>query len=253
MSMKEWARNEIDIACNLKRDNEDSGDFDYSLACYESAYKAFVSLLEDNHSGFSIGVTKSILNRLIDGKPLTPIVDAPNVWHEVDFGRNGYTAYQCNRMSALFKYVYNDGTVPFVKYSDIDRVYCVDEDNLNAPGWHNGFVRKIIDELYPIGMPYFPSKNPIVVHCREGLSDPKNGDYDSLGILYAIEPDGSRNEINRFFKEHNNEWNEIDKTEFDSRICNKIMQEAEVKDKINIGVDLANGPDMTGSVKDKSY
>ena len=99
-------------------------------------------------------------------------------------------------------------------------------------------------------MPYFPSKNPIVVHCREGLIDPKNGDYDSLGILYAIESDGTRNEINRFFKEHNNEWNEIDKTEFDSRICNKIMQEAEAKDKINIGVDLAKGPDMTGYVKE---
>ena len=122
-------------------------------------------------------------------------------------------------MSALFKYVYNDGTIPFVKYSDIGRVCCVDEDNLNGPSWYNGFVCEIIDELYPIKMPYSPSKNSIVVHCREGLSDPKNGDYDSLGILYAIEPDGSRNEINRFFKEHNNEWTEIDKTEFYSRIC----------------------------------
>ena len=218
MSMKEWARNEIDIACNLNRDSEDSEDFNYARACYESAYKAFVSLLGDNHSGFSIGVTKSILNRLIDGKPLTPIVDASDVWNEVSFGRNGYTVYQCKRMSALFKYVYNDGTIPFVKYSDIDRVCCVDEDNLNGPSWYNGFVCKIIDELYPIKMPYSPSKNSIVVHCREGLSDPKNGDYDSLGILYAIEPDGSRNEINRFFKEHNNEWTEIDKTEFYSRI-----------------------------------
>ena len=218
MSMKEWARNEIDIACNLKRDNEDSEDFDYSLACSESAYKAFVSLLEDNHSGFSIEVTKSILNRFIDGKPLTPIIDTPDIWNEVGFERHDCTVYQCKRMSALFKYVYNDGTVPFIKYSDIDRIYCVDEDNLNGPSWSNSFVRKIIDELCPIEMPYFPSKNSIVVHCREGLSDPKNGDYDSLGILYAIEPDGSRNEINRFFKEHNGEWNEINKTEFDSRI-----------------------------------
>ena len=118
-------------------------------------------------------------------------------------------------MSSLFKHVYKNG---IVKYSDIDRVYCVDEDNLNGASWSNSFVRKIVDELYPIEMPYFPSKNSIVVHCREGLSDPKNGDYDSLGILYAIEPDGTRNEINRFFKEHNNKWNEIDKTEFDGRI-----------------------------------
>ena len=36
----------------------------------------------------------------------------------------------------------------------------------------------------------------------------------------------------------------------DIPICNKIMQEAEVRDKINIGVDLAKGPDMTGTINE---
>lgn len=36
--------------------------------------------MEDGHSGMSIGITKNILNRLIAGKPLTPIVDTEDIW-----------------------------------------------------------------------------------------------------------------------------------------------------------------------------
>lgn len=51
MSMKEWAKREVDLAC--KHDNPDrkEGEFDYGCACYESALKAFTSLMEDGHSG----------------------------------------------------------------------------------------------------------------------------------------------------------------------------------------------------------
>ena len=77
MSMQTWAEKEIEIAC--KRD----GDWDYGCACYESALKAFKSLMGDGHSVFSIGVTKHILNRLIDGKPLTPIEDMDDWWGRI--------------------------------------------------------------------------------------------------------------------------------------------------------------------------
>lgn len=36
----------------------------------------------------------------------------------------------------------------------------------------------------------------------------------------------------------------------DIPICNEIMQEAEARAKINIGVDLAKGPDMTGAINE---
>ena len=39
--------------------------------------------MRDGHSGFSIQITKSILNRLIDGKCLTPIEDTPDIWEDV--------------------------------------------------------------------------------------------------------------------------------------------------------------------------
>ena len=45
--------------------------------------------MEGKHSGFSIGITMNILNRLVQCKPLTPIEDTPDVWHEVGFVNTG--------------------------------------------------------------------------------------------------------------------------------------------------------------------
>ena len=59
MSLNDWAKNEIDIACKNERGDKDINEWDYGVACYESAYKAFQSLLEDEHSGTSIGFTKA--------------------------------------------------------------------------------------------------------------------------------------------------------------------------------------------------
>ena len=217
MSMQTWAEKEIEIACKLER--EASGvkndDWDYGCACYESALKAYKSLIEDGHSGFSIVMIKHILNRLIDGKPLTPIEDTPDIWNDISdiIGLNGEVVnYQCKRMSSLFKYVYADGTV---KYKDIDRCYCVDI-NITEVTYYSSLVQRIIDEMFPITMPYFPGK-PIKVYCEDLLTDRKNGDFDTVGIFYAIKPDGEKVEINRFFKESEDGWKEIDVTEYIKR------------------------------------
>lgn len=224
MSMQTWAEKEIEIAC--KRERVDSkvedGDWDYGCACYESALKAYKSLMGDEHSGFSISMTKHILNRLIDGKPLTPIEDTPDIWNNLSRfggGDDRYTSYQCNRMSSLFKYVYDDGTV---RYKDIDRCYGVNINNPNCT-FSTGLVTKIIDEMFPITMPYSPGK-AIAVYCEDFLTDKKNGDFDTRGIFYAIKPDGEKIEINRFFKESEDGWNEIDETEYNQRKSIKIMR-----------------------------
>ena len=78
-SMERWAENEVTIACRREKPDRKDGEWDYGCACYESALKAFNSLCEDGHSGFSIGLTKAILNRLIINKPLLPIEDTNEV------------------------------------------------------------------------------------------------------------------------------------------------------------------------------
>lgn len=213
MSMTEWAKREIEIACARERGDKNSDEWNYGCACYESAYKAFQSLMEDGHSGASIVLTKDILNRLIDGKPLTPIEDTPDVWG-MSSSYDGKTSYQCKRMSSLFKDVCPDGRV---EYIDTDRTYCVNKDNPDSATWRNGFISHLIHEKYPITMPYYPAAKPFVVYCTEGLSDPKNGDFDTIGVWYVLKPDGDKDVIERFFKELPDGWEEISKQEYFER------------------------------------
>lgn len=219
MSMTEWAKREVELACKRERgvSNSDT-EWDYGCACYESALKAFNSLCEDDHSGFSIQITKSILNQLIDGLPLTPIEDTDDVWNDIsDISdiRYGKFMYQCKRMSSLFKYTHVDGTM---EYRDVSRIICVDKNN-SKHTWYNGKVCSVIDELIPITMPYMPDSKPIKVYCEEFLTDRGNGDFDTLGILYAIMPDGERMDIYRYFRDSNSSdgFDEIDVSEYDER------------------------------------
>lgn len=213
MSMQEWAKREVEIASKRERgDNPESEDWDYGVACYKGALEAFEVLCKQGHSGASIHITKNILNRLIEGKPLTPIEDTEDIWNEVNRASKG-KHYQCKRMSSLFKDVAEDGTVT---YTDINRYYCVSEDNPYA-SWHNGFVSKIYSEMFPITMPYMPSNRADEIVCSELLTDPKNGDYDTMAILYIKRADGERVEVNRYFKEGDTSFIEITLEEYKER------------------------------------
>ena len=228
MSMTSWAEKEVEIAC--RREREVSGnkeEWDYGCACYESALKALKSLAEDGHSGYSMSITKHILNRLIDGKPLTPIEDTDDVWNECSRTDSDYRTFQCSRMSSLFKDVYKDGTV---KYSDVNRVLCVDFDD-HSHCWTNGLVRNIINEMYPIAMPYMPGSKQYEVYCKEFLTDRKNGDFDTLAVLCVKLPDGTVKDIYRYFKDVPNGWDEISLDEYMSRV--DMHNEREEKEEKN--------------------
>ena len=225
MSMSLWAENEVRIACERENPNRKEGEFDYGCACYESALKAFKCLMEDGHSGMSIGITRQILNRLLLNQPLTPIEDTEDIWAPRSLEETR-VHYQCRRMSSLFKYKYHDGRI---KYHDVDRVVCYSVDNPNVP-FHSGLADKIIDEMYPITMPYVPSEKPFRVCTQDFLLDPKNGDYDTVAIIDATSPDGEHISIHRFFKETKDGWGEISFAEFET-----IMDTIEEREEKNNG------------------
>ena len=235
MSLLDWAKREVEIACKKENPNRKEGEWDYGCACYESALKAFESLCGDGHSGFSIKITQQILNRMIDGQPLTPIEDTDDIWNEHTWSKNGEKKYQCKRMSSLFKTIYPDGRV---EYDDIDRFLKVDIDNPNFT-WHSGLVDRVTKELFPITMPYMPEK-AIKVYCKDLLTDSKNGDFDTVGIFYALKEENGearRIEINRFFREpfegekSENGWVEIAHNEWCKRVemHHKRLKDLETK------------------------
>ena len=45
MSMLEWAKDEVAIAIKRERGDKPEGEWDYGCACYDSAMRAFESLL----------------------------------------------------------------------------------------------------------------------------------------------------------------------------------------------------------------
>lgn len=209
-AMSDWAEREVKIACK----KEDG----YGTGCYKSALKAFQSLMNDGHSGCSIGITKQILNRLIDGKPLTPIDDDPALWNECTWGdKDGKAVYQNARMSGLFKDVFPDGTVSF---HDIDRVVLVEvDDDGSESNWHSGLASKLVDEIVgPIALPYYPTAKPYKVYAQQ--FDSVNGEvgcFDTSHIIKIVDPDGNVIPCERYYAETPDDMKEISAEEYRGR------------------------------------
>lgn len=216
----DWAAREVALASQKEREGaEDKDDWDYGVACYESALRAYRSLERDGHSGMSIQITKSILNRLIDGKCLTPIEDDPDIWTKVEFGEDDpIQHFQCKRMSSLFKDVAEDGTVT---YSDVNRVQLINKESPDIP-FRNGFGTRLIDKMYPITLPYFPADKKFKIIVEEFLTDEKNGDFDTVGYLQLILPDGKVVELNGYFKDGPDGMVRIEQAEYEERKANRI-------------------------------
>ena len=203
--MSSWAQKEIELAiASEKKSAEGTDDWKYGVDCYESAMKAYEVVLEDNHSGMSIQITKSILNRLIDGKCLTPIEDADDVWNDITGDHQDVRVFQCKRMSSFFKRVDKDGNVT---YSDIDRITCVDITD-PAMAYHNSLATQLVEKIFPIKMPYLPPVRPYKVFTEE-LG---NG----IAYLYILLPNGQKIDLNRYFKEENGKMIPINEQEWNA-------------------------------------
>lgn len=165
MDMNEWAKKEVELFCK--------GQDDYGKLCAESALKAYISLCDDNHSGFSWGMTRAILVRLMDDLPLRPIEDSDFLDQEgMEQESDGYlrkmglkSYLQCKRMSSLFRKETLDGKVT---YSDTERVLCYDEEDEKRIPFHCGDGSRLIDKMFPITMPYYPTTEKYVVMFRDG-------------------------------------------------------------------------------------
>lgn len=232
-TMSERAKYEIELA--KKKVMEEKDDFnEYLCMCFDAALEAYEVICKQGHSGMRIGITKDILNKLIDGEPLTAIEDTPDVWSEITYeDEEGNTTYQCKRCSALFKDVYNDGTI---KYSYMHSATCVDA--ITGATYENRLILNIFDEMFPIKMPFIPPKEKAYIYTADFLFDKENRNFDTIAVLY-IQKGNDRIEVNRFFRESyegNKEtypgWVEIDIDELDYR-----MTTARVRGNTNMTLD----------------
>lgn len=184
--------------------------FDYEGECYKSALKAFKSVCDDGHSGLSYSITARILKRMLDGLPLkkiqeTDFTDDDMSWVEDD----GTKHIMCDKMFSLWKEIHPDGSIT---YNDQDRVVGINADE--GYGFSAKFVSDIVNQRYPITMPYYPDGRSYKVYVRDFLVYPENGDYDTRAILYIETPKGEKIDINKFYHEKNGEMVEISEEEY---------------------------------------
>lgn len=210
MAVIEWAEREVALA------KENAGKY-YSLCC-DSALRALKCVADDGHSGFSMYTTMQILNQLAEWKPLTKITGSDDEWSKCEYVtyESSIDEYQNNRYNALFKNVYPDG---HVEYFDTERVKI--HELITDTFWQNGFMSRLVNEMFPITFPYFPPRTPYCVNVKEYLSDHKNGDYDTVHVVSVTTPEGETVSVNRYFKDSESGFDEIVEEEFKSRINNK--------------------------------
>ena len=226
MSLRDWAKREVEIACKRENPNWDGESFDYGCSCYMSALKAFESLCEDGHSGYSFSVTRSILKKLLDNRPLTPITDEDFVNQTSIY--DDKEEYQCSRMSSLFKTVYEDGSV---EYSDVNRAYSFDAE-FPDDTFTCGFDEDFLDKLIPITLPYDGTSTKYAIKVQR--FDTKDG-VEYRAILSITDPDGKVIPVDKYYRlgDKYSEHQTITKEELELALQNRDHTIAEmVKDKI---------------------
>ena len=134
MKTIEWVRREIELACKNETEKckanpyHQEGDEEYGILYYKAAGELMEVLEKQGHSGYSAITVCSIFERLVKGRPLTPITDEEDQWRKAySFKKDPVKRYQHKRMGSLFKYVAPDGTV---SYYDIDRIEAYDQHSV---------------------------------------------------------------------------------------------------------------------------
>jgi hypothetical protein len=128
---------------------------------------------KEGHSGFSASYAISILTKLMDFKPLSPLTGEDSEWHNVsDYGPEPH--WQNIRRSSVFKNT--DGTC-----YDIDgKVFWEwyrDEDGKAHKTYYSGSGCSV-----PVIFPYTPPKEPIYEY-RQSDAEPKSPPQNEQGLL----------------------------------------------------------------------
>lgn len=130
--------------------------------------------------------------------------------------------YHNLRRFKLYKTVYPDGRV---EYEDFSTSYCRDKNAETS--YTNTFTqREAIEALsakgiydYCVTFPYFPAREKLEIVTEDCMYDKtQEGDYDTIGILYADVPQHGKIVIDKFYKETENGFEPISKEEYDLRI-----------------------------------
>lgn len=177
-----------------------SDEYEYLKMCAKAAVELMNVFTKQGHSGMSAGLTINMFKTLANGGVLSPITEQDSFSEPRILGSNPKrSSEQCTRYSSLFKDTYEDG---HTEYHDINRftLYNIGKD---IP-FYNGLVSRELHKQFPITVPlnYYPEKYK--AYINEELLDKRNGDYDTIRIVYVDTPNNERIHINKYYTDRDN-------------------------------------------------
>ena len=216
VSYGDWARREVKLAC-------DKYGKDLS---YKTALAAFAYMHDDEFPKRDREAEmKNAVDRLLIGLPLSPIEDFPEDW-ERPYETSEGKVYESTRLLTLTKTVKEDGSVT---YSDTHRFIRNIVGDPNATYDYNGALIQLVDELYPITIPYMPPIKPYILYSHNYLTDRKNGNFDTIDVPYILTPSGELNFVNRYYAFDGDDFSEITFVEFMARMALHAAREVREK------------------------
>ena len=184
---------------------------------YMSLYKLF------RLNYFDVIQTSNYIESFGSKKPLTPIIDDPQDWVNLEIVKKGVVKKQyCKRYPRLFREIYEDGRVV---YRDNSRVTGI--DHIIGNYYHFGLCNLVYDEMFPITLPYRVGNENARFYIYTFLSnrDDEESEFDTAALLFIEKKDGEQIPVNRYFRVANEDeepdiggWVEIDVKELEERI-----------------------------------
>lgn len=229
MNTYEWAKHELNLAreneiAQCKKDPDyEPGDEQYGLMFYDAAEQLLDVFEEQNHSGYSATAVCSIFERLVKGKPLTPITDEDDQWREAYSAKGDpVKRYKHKRMSSLFKYVDPNGTV---SYNDLGRAQAYDPKN---GLFSTRLIDDIANEYFPIKFPYVGEKIKVRINDFDDI-ETANGLVDVRHVIDATKDGIEHIFIDRYFMAAKDDykWREIDVFTYRDIITHNITKSEE--------------------------
>ena len=151
---------------------EDSPD-EMNVAMRKHILHMMNEFAEERHSGFSAGYAISILTKLLDFKPLSPLTGEDSEWSDVrEYGPTPY--YQNKRRSSVFKDA--DGSCYDIDGKVFWEWYKDEDDNISK-SYYTCFESRV-----PVTFPYTVPDKPIYEY-RHSDATPQQPAQNEQGFL----------------------------------------------------------------------
>jgi len=150
-NLVEWAKSELD---RLVKDDDE-----LQKAINKDILEIVEKFSEQGHSGFSASYALSIIKRLLDWKPITPLTGEESEWNDVPSYDDGSNTQQNKRCSAVFRKNFDNSTA-----------YYIDGKVFSDDGGKTWFTSR--DSRVPVTFPYVvPEKPERIILENTGQSD----------------------------------------------------------------------------------